>query len=416
MQTVKEIAQRAKAVQSTVALLSEIQKNRALQSIADTLRSHKSKITQANAEDIRAGQKAGLRASLLDRLLLTDERVEAMACAVEDVIRLPDPVGRVLSGETMKDGMKLLNIRVPLGVCGIIYEARPNVTVDAASLCLKAGNVSVLKGGKEAIRSNTLCMDLMRSAIEKAGVPADAMQLIKDTSRNAAVALMHCKDDLDVLIPRGGAGLIASVVENAKVPVIETGTGNNHLYVDAGADLELAESILINAKTQRPSVCNAVETLLIHASEAETFLPVVQAAMESRGVTLRVCEKCAAMLTKAVEQATESDWETEYIDLILAVRIVKDMTEALHHIRRYGSGHSEAIVTNDYTRAARFQQEVDAAAVYVNCSTRFTDGGEFGLGAEIGISTQKLHVRGPMGLSALTSNKYLISGNGQIRK
>lgn len=416
MQTIKDMAKRAREVAPDLAGLSEKEKNRALQSIADLLRAKTEMIVEENERDMAEGKNTGLSPSMLDRLLLNAERVEGIASAVEDLIRLPDPVGHVISGETMRDGMKLVNVRVPLGVCGIIYEARPNVTVDAATLCFKSGNVCLLKGGKEAIHTNSVLMRLMREALDSNGLPADFMQLIEDTSREAAMALMGLKENLDVLIPRGGAGLIAAVVEHAKVPVIETGSGNNHLYVDAGADLAMAEEILINAKTQRPSVCNAIETLLVHEKETEEFLSRVQNTMQAHGVELRGCEKSLPHLGEQAISATEEDWATEFIDLVLAVRVVPDLDEALRHIARYGSGHSEAIVTSDYVNALRFQEKVDAAAVYVNCSTRFTDGGEFGLGAEIGISTQKLHVRGPMGLEALTGNKYLISGQGQIRK
>jgi len=396
-----------------MAQLSKQDKNDALRRIAETIRQNSQLICRANRHDIQAAKQAGLSEALIDRLLLDEARIEGIARAVEEIIQLPDPVGQVLSGETMSEGMQLINVRVPLGVCGIIYEARPNVTVDAAALCLKAGNAVILKGGKEAIESNKALTRLMRQALEEVELPADCIQLIEDTSRQASIELMELRA-LDVLIPRGGAGLIASVVEHAKVPVIETGTGNNHLFVDATADLSQALDILINAKCQRPSVCNAIETLLVHRSIAEDFLPRVMTSMSERGVELRADEVARRVLSSA-KALTQTDYATEFIDLILAVRVVDDIDQALDHIATYGTGHSEAIVTTDYDQARRFQQAVDAAAVYVNCSTRFTDGGEFGLGAEIGISTQKLHVRGPMGLVALTSNKYLISGNGQVR-
>lgn len=416
MQIVREMALRAKAVKSSLALLSQAEKNGALQKIADTIRKMTPEIVAANQADLAAGREAGLSESLLDRLLLNEARIEGVASAVEDLIRLPDPIGQIISGETMKDGMQLINIRVPLGVVGIIYEARPNVTVDAATLCLKSGNVAILKGGKEAIQTNRLLMRLMRQALEELSLPADYMQLIEDTSREATQTLMGLKNELDVLIPRGGPGLIASVVEHAKVPVIETGSGNNHLYIDASADLNMALEILINAKTQRPSVCNAVETLLVHEAVAQDFLILAKQAMLERGVHLLADEVGLEVLGEQVEAATELDFATEFHGLTMAIKVVESFQEAMEHIAKYGSGHSEAIVTSDYANAQLFQQGVDAAAVYVNCSTRFTDGGEFGLGAEIGISTQKLHVRGPMALEALTSNKYLISGNGQVRK
>ncbi|HHT21010.1 MAG TPA: glutamate-5-semialdehyde dehydrogenase [Tissierellia bacterium] len=413
MISVCEIGRRAKSVKTDMAQLSKQDKNDALRRIAETIRQNSQLICRANRHDIQAAKQAGLSEALIDRLLLDEARIEGIARAVEEIIQLPDPVGQVLSGETMSEGMQLINVRVPLGVCGIIYEARPNVTVDAAALCLKAGNAVILKGGKEAIESNKALTRLMRQALEEVELPADCIQLIEDTSRQASIELMELRA-LDVLIPRGGAGLIASVVEHAKVPVIETGTGNNHLFVDATADLSQALDILINAKCQRPSVCNAIETLLVHRSIAEDFLPRVMTSMSERGVELRADEVARRVLSSA-KALTQTDYATEFIDLILAVRVVDDIDQALDHIATYGTGHSEAIVTTDYDQARRFQQAVDAAAVYVNCSTRFTDGGEFGLGAEIGISTQKLHVRGPMGLVALTSNKYLISGNGQVR-
>lgn len=414
MLTVKQIARRAKALKSSLAQLSQSDKNKALAEIAATLRQHKDDIIAANQTDLAAGRDAGLSEALLDRLMLDEYRIEGIARAVEQLIGLPDPIGQVISGETMANGMQLLNVRVPLGVCGIIYEARPNVTVDAATLCLKSGNVAILKGGKEAIHSNICLMHLMRQALTQSGLPADYLQLIEDTSREATRELMTLSDELDVLIPRGGAGLIASVVEHAKVPVIETGTGNNHLFVDATADLAMALDILMNGKCQRPSVCNALETLLVHQAVVGEFLPLAARELIESGVELRADEAAREWIPQA-GAVSQADYATEFIDLILAIRVVAGLDEALEHIAQYGSGHSEAIVTKDYANAQRFLQAVDAAAVYVNCSTRFTDGGEFGLGAEIGISTQKMHVRGPMGLAALTSNKYLISGDGQVR-
>lgn len=416
MTAVKQMADRAVAVKAMLAGLDTQKKNAALQKIADRLRENEALIIEANDKDLDAARADGMKPSMQDRLKLDAGRIEGIAQAVEQLIELADPIGKILSGETMKDGMRLLNVRVPLGVIGIIYESRPNVTVDAATLCLKSGNVCILKGGKEAIHSNTALMNLMRDALEEAGLPADCMQLIEQTSREATQELMSLSGQLDVLIPRGGAGLIRSVVENAKVPVIETGTGNNHLYIDASADIHMALEILDNAKCQRPSVCNAIENLLVHESLAESFLPLAKERLDDHHVEWRGDEKTREILGDSVHPVTEDDYYTEFIDYILACRVVADIDEAIQHVRTYGSGHSEAIVTSVYENSQRYLNEVDAAAVYVNTSTRFTDGGEFGLGAEIGISTQKLHVRGPMGLEALTSNKYMIMGTGQIRK
>ena len=355
-----------------------------------------------------------MRPSLLDRLRLTEERIAAMAQAVREVAAAPDPVGRVLSGEVRPNGLQLQKVTVPLGVIGIIYEARPNVTSDAAALCLKAGNAVILRGGKEAFRSNQAVAEVLRDALEAGGLPRDGVQLVQDTSRQSAGELMALTQYLDVLIPRGGAGLIRSVKENAKVPVIETGVGNCHAYVDASADLRMAAEVVYNGKCSRPSVCNALETLLVHKDIAEQALPLMQSRLSEKQVELRGCERTRAILP-GITPATEEDWETEYGDYILAVKVVDSLEEALAHIARYSSGHSEVILTRDYQAAQRFLEEVDSAAVYVNASTRFTDGGEFGLGAEIGISTQKLHARGPMGLGQLTSTKFLIRGSGQVR-
>ncbi len=390
-------------------------KNDALYAIADALVAECADILGANALDLEHGQQAGLTDSLLDRLRLTEARVKGMADGVREVAMLPDPVGEVLSGGVRPNGLKITKLRVPLGVIGIIYEARPNVTADAAALCLKAGNAVILRGGKEAIHSNTAIAAIMRRAIVRAGLSEDCIQLVTDTSRDSAVALMNLTGYLDVLIPRGGAGLIKSVVENAKVPVIETGTGNCHVYVDENADLTMAADIVYNGKTTRPSVCNAVETVLVHKDAAELFLPMMKARLYEKNVELRGCGRTRAMLGDGVRQATEEDYGAEFLDYILAVRVVDSLEEALDHIAVYSSGHSECIVTERYDSAARFLDAVDSAAVYVNASTRFTDGGEFGLGAEIGISTQKLHARGPMGLRELTSTKFIIEGNGQIR-
>ena len=373
-------------------------KNDALYAIAKALRDNTDKIVAANAVDIANGEQAGLTVSLLDRLRLDESRIEGMAQGVEQVAAFADPVGRILDGRTIANGLKIQKVTVPLGVIGIIYEARPNVTSDAAALCLKAGSAVILRGGKEAINSNTAITEIMREAIKSAGLPEDCVALVTDTSRQSATELMQLSEYLDVLIPRGGKGLIKSVVNNSKVPVIETGSGNCHVYVDASADPEMAAQIVFNAKTSRPSVCNAIETVIIHKDCAEGG-----------------CEKTQAILGSDIVPATEEDYATEFLDYIIAIKVVDSLDDAIDHIAKFSSGHSECIVTSDYASSEKFTACVDSAAVYVNASTRFTDGGEFGLGAEIGISTQKLHARGPMGLNELTSNKFIILGNGQIR-
>ena len=405
----------AKAKEAARALgKAGAKKTAALELAAAALWDRREEILKANGEDVAAGEAAGMRPSLLDRLRLTEERIAAMAQAVREVAAAPDPVGRVLSGEVRPNGLQLQKVTVPLGVIGIIYEARPNVTSDAAALCLKAGNAVILRGGKEAFRSNQAVAEVLRDALEAGGLPRDGVQLVQDTSRQSAGELMALTQYLDVLIPRGGAGLIRSVKENAKVPVIETGVGNCHAYVDASADLRMAAEVVYNGKCSRPSVCNALETLLVHKDIAEQALPLIQSKLAEKQVELRGCERAQAILP-GITPAREEDWETEYGDYILAVKVVDSLEEALAHIARYSSGHSEVILTRDYQAAQRFLEEVDSAAVYVNASTRFTDGGEFGLGAEIGISTQKLHARGPMGLGQLTSTKFLIRGSGQVR-
>ena len=405
----------AKAKEAARALgKAGAKKTAALELAAAALWDRREEILNANGEDVAAGEAAGMRPSLMDRLRLTEERIAAMAQAVREVAAAPDPVGRVLSGEVRPNGLQLQKVTVPLGVIGIIYEARPNVTSDAAALCLKAGNAVILRGGKEAFRSNQAVAEVLRDALEAGGLPRDGVQLVQDTSRQSAGELMALTQYLDVLIPRGGAGLIRSVKENAKVPVIETGVGNCHAYVDASADLRMAAEVVYNGKCSRPSVCNALETLLVHKDIAEQALPLMQSRLSEKQVELRGCERTRAILP-GITPATEEDWETEYGDYILAVKVVDSLEEALAHIAKYSSGHSEVILTQDYQAAQRFLEEVDAAAVYVNASTRFTDGGEFGLGAEIGISTQKLHARGPMGLGQLTSTKFLIRGSGQVR-
>ena len=390
-------------------------KDDALLAIAKALREHSDEIIKANEIDIENGKNACLTESLLDRLRLTPERINGMAEGVEQVAALADPIGNVLEGRTLKNGLNIEKVRVPMGVIGIIFEARPNVTSDAAALCLKAGSAVILRGGKEAINSNLAVSEIMRNAVESVGFPKDCIALVKDTSRQSATELMQLSDYLDVLIPRGGAGLIRSVVENAKVPVIETGVGNCHIYVDESADVQMAANIIFNAKTSRPSVCNAIETILVHKNIAQKALPEIKKLLDTKNVEIRGCEITRKILGDSVIPATEEDYAKEFLDYILAVKVVDSLDDAIDHIAKYSTGHSESIITNDYNNANKFTACVDSAAVYVNASTRFTDGGEFGLGAEIGISTQKLHARGPMGLNELTSCKFIIRGNGQIR-
>lgn len=413
MTTMEAMGRKAKQAARALAKAGP-QKAAALEAAAQALLDRQEELLAANREDVAAGEAAGMRDSLLDRLRLTGGRIAAMAQALREVAAAPDPVGRVLSGEVRPNGLQIQKVTVPLGVIGIIYEARPNVTSDAAGLCLKAGNAVILRGGKEAFRSNLAVVRVLRGALEQAGLPADCVQLVEDTSRQSAQELMGLTGYLDVLIPRGGAGLIRSVKENSKVPVIETGVGNCHAYVDSSADLAMAADIVYNAKCSRPSVCNAIETLLVHEEIAGEALPRIKSRLDENRVELRGCERSQDILP-GIAAACEEDWATEYNDYILAVKVVASLEEALEHIAKYSSGHSEVIVTQDYSAAQRFLDEVDSAAVYVNASTRFTDGGEFGLGAEIGISTQKLHARGPMGLEQLTSTKFLVRGSGQVR-
>ncbi|BDE86405.1 gamma-glutamyl phosphate reductase [Oscillospiraceae bacterium] len=399
-----------------LAVAGTAQKNRALEAMARALKERESAILAENQKDLAAARESGMRASLLDRLALSPQRIDGIVEGVRQVAALPDPIGCVTRMEKRPNGLVIGKRRVPLGVIGIIYEARPNVTVDAAALCLKSGNAVILRGGKEAFRSNKAFVAVMRDALEAAGLPRDCVALVEDTSRASAQELMGLTGYLDVLIPRGGAGLIRTVVENARVPVIETGVGVCHVYVDGEADLDMGARILYNAKTSRPSVCNAAECLLVHAQVAEAFLPKAKALLDQKNVELRGCPRTCAILGEGVQPACEADWDTEFGDYILAVKVVKDAGEAIDFINAHGSGHSEAIVTNNYFTAQRFLDQVDAAAVYVNASTRFTDGFEFGLGAEIGISTQKMHARGPMGLEELTSSKYIVYGTGQVRE
>ncbi len=390
-------------------------KNLALKFIAEELLAKKRDILAQNRADVKAAEAKGVKSSLVDRLYLNEKRIEGIAEGVTQVIALPDPVGTVDSGETRPNGLRVTKIRVPLGVVGMIYESRPNVTVDAAVLCLKSGNAAILRGGSDALGTNTVLTEIMRSCLLKAGLPADCVQLLSDTSREAANEMMKAHGLIDVLIPRGGAGLIRSCVENATVPVIETGVGNCHIYVDSAANLEMAVDIIDNAKTSRPGVCNACETVLLHRDIAEEILPKLKKRLDAHNVEIRGCEITKMILGKCVIPATEEDWATEYLDYILAVKVVDNIYDAISHIRKYSTGHSECIVTDSLPAAEEFQKQIDAAAVYVNASTRFTDGFELGLGAEIGISTAKLHARGPMGLRELTTVKYLINGNGQVR-
>lgn len=405
---------RAKNASCILMTASTECKNRALLAIADALQANCAQILAENQKDLDAGAQAGLSASLLDRLALTEARIDGMAQGVREVAALPDPVGVVLSETRRPNGLRIQKVSTPLGVLGIIFEARPNVTSDAAALCLKSGNAVILRGGKEAIRSNIAISDVMRAALREVGLPQDCIQLVEDTSRESATALMRLNAYVDVLIPRGGAGLIRSVVENATVPVIETGVGNCHIYVDKDADPAMAAEITFNAKTSRVSVCNAAESLLVHADIAETVLPLIKARLDEKHTELRGDERAQAILPGIVP-ATDADWGTEYLDYILSIKVVDSLEDAIAHIRQYSSGHSECIVTENAEAAERFLNAVDSAAVYHNASTRFTDGGEFGFGAEIGISTQKLHARGPLGLPQLTSIKYKVYGNGQVR-
>ncbi|MHC1758018.1 MAG: glutamate-5-semialdehyde dehydrogenase [Negativicutes bacterium] len=405
----------AKAAARKMAVLSTVDKNKALYMMADRLEMQQEKILSANAVDMEAGKSKGLTAALLDRLHLTPERITGMADGLRQVAALPDPVGECLGGARRPNGLDIRKVRVPFGVIAMIYEARPNVTVDAAGLCLKTGNSVILRGGSEAIESNKALAEILIQAGQEAGIPAGAIALVETTDRTAVNLLLRMNRTIDLIIPRGGAGLIRTVVENSTVPVIETGIGVCHTFVDESADLEMAADIAFNAKVSRPGVCNSMETLLVHRAIAGQLLPLLLVRYANAGVELRGCPETVEQHPD-VKPATEEDWATEYLDYILSVKVVGSLEEALEHIDRFSTKHSEAIVTRDYDNARRFQQHVDAAAVYVNASTRFTDGFEFGFGAEIGISTQKLHARGPMGLVELTSIKYLIDGNGQIRQ
>ncbi|KLU74891.1 glutamate-5-semialdehyde dehydrogenase [Clostridium botulinum] len=409
-----ETASLAKLAARKMAIVSTVTKNNALHAMADALIENGKIIMEANAKDMENGRQKGLTESLLDRLLLDETRIKSMAQGLRDVASLEDPIGEVIRMWRRPNNLKIGQVRVPLGVIGIIYEARPNVTVDAAALCVKSGNAVILRGGSEAINSNTTIARIISQAAEKAGLPKGCINLIENPSRDAVNVMMKLNGYIDVLIPRGGAGLINAVVKNSTVPVIETGVGNCHVYVDASADLEMAANIVINAKTQRPAVCNAMESLLVHKDIANKFLPYLAEKLKPLNVQIKGCSRTQSLIDYATK-ATEEDWGKEYLDFKFASKVVNSLDEALDHIYKYSTRHSEVIVTNNYENSQRFLNEVDAAAVYVNASSRFTDGSEFGFGAEIGISTQKLHARGPMGLKELTSSKYVIYGEGQVR-
>lgn len=415
MTDILELGKRAQAAAPAIAAAAPAVKNAALAAIADALIARTGEIVKKNQEDIEQAVTNGMSQSMIDRLLLNPQRIVAIAASVRTLIDMDDIVGSVEHGTIRPNGLQILKTRVPLGVIGIIFESRPNVTVDAATLCLKAGNAVILRGGKEALCSNAHLVTVMREAVESAGLPADVVQFVDDTSHETAEKMMRMNQYLDVLIPRGGAGLIRAVVEHASVPVIQTGTGNCHVYVDDSADLEMAVNIVDNGKTQRPSVCNAVESLLVHKDIAREALPLIKARLDQHKVVMHGCQTTRSILGPDVQLATEEDYAKEYLSYDISVKVVDSIDEAIAHISRYGTKHSEAIVTRSLEHARKFQTQVDAAAVYVNASTRFTDGGEFGMGAEIGISTQKLHARGPMGLHELTTVKYLINGEGQIR-
>ncbi|WP_435853129.1 glutamate-5-semialdehyde dehydrogenase [Streptomyces smyrnaeus] len=416
---VRQAARRARTAAADLAPAPRTTRDSALLAIADALTARTDEIVAANADDVAKARAAGTAEAVVDRLTLTPERVEAIASDVRDVIALPDPVGEVRRGSTLPNGLELRQVRVPLGVVGIIYEARPNVTVDAAALCLKSGNAVLLRGSSSAHASNTALVAVLRDAVEKAGLPADVVQLVPGEGRESVTELMRARGLVDVLIPRGGASLIQTVVEQSTVPVIETGTGNCHVYVDERADIDTALAILVNSKAQRPSVCNAAETVLVHAKIADAFLPRALEALAEAGVTVHgddAWQTAAGASGRTVLPATEEDWASEYLSYDIAAAVVPSLDAAVEHIRTWSSGHTEAIVTGDAAAARRFTALVDSAAVMVNASTRFTDGAQFGFGAEIGISTQKLHARGPMGLPELTSTKYVVTGDGHIRE
>ena len=415
MTNIQILGYNAKQAAKQLRVCTTKQKNDALINIAQVLAENKKEILDANMLDIDKAKKENMPKAFIDRLSLSSDRIDEIVKSVYEVVALADPIGKIESMETRPNGLLIGRQATPLGVIAIIYESRPNVTVDAAVLCLKAGSAVILRGGKEAFNSNKAFVDIMRKAIVKAGLSEDCISLVQDTSRDSVDELLNLSEYIDVLIPRGGAGLINHVVKNAKVPVIETGVGNCHIYVEASAKLDMAADIVFNAKCRRVSVCNAAETLLVDKKVANEFLPMVKKLLDTKNVELRGCDDTVAILGNEVIPATEDDYYTEFLDYILAVKVVDDINEAVEHIDKYGTHHSDAIITEDYTASRRFMDEVDSAAVYVNASTAFTDGGEFGLGAEIGISTQKMHARGPMGLNELTAPKFVIYGNGQIR-
>lgn len=411
---VQEIGRKAKEASKKVQFFGQSEKNEGLEAVARELRQQMGYLLVENDKDVKNARAAGMKPALIDRLLLTSQRIQAMSEGLEQIAMLEDPVGRMECVKVRPNGLQIGQRRVPLGVVGIIYESRPNVTADAFGLCFKTGNSVILRGGSDAIHSNKAIVKVIRDGLAKEKLPADAVLLLEDTDRAAVTEMMRMKEYIDVLIPRGGAGLIASVVENSTVPVIETGTGNCHIFVDESADLKMAVDIIENAKTQRPGVCNACESIVVHSSIADKAVPLIYERLHQKQVEIRGDERAVA-IEAGIVPADEEDWGTEYLDAILSLKTVDTIEEAIEHINRYNTGHSEAIITKDYDNALKFQNEIDAAAVYVNASTRFTDGHEFGFGAEIGISTQKLHARGPMGLEALTTVKYIISGNGQTR-
>jgi len=412
---ITEICKKAKAASVEMAKLSADTKNTALCRMAKALEANTDKILAANQADVEAAKAKGLKTALLDRLALDQRKIQTMARGLREVSALADPIGTIISSWTRPNGLIISQVRVPLGVVGIIYESRPDVTSDAAGICIKSGNAVILRGGSDALNSNVAIGEVLRDALAGTNVPVDAIQVVNSPERSVAEELMRMREYIDVLIPRGGADLIKTVVEKSRIPVIETGTGNCHVYVEEDADLDKATPIIINAKCQRPGTCNAAEKLLVHSKIAERYLPIVIAALRKEGVEVRGDEETRKIVPD-VKPATEQDWHTEYLDLIMGVKVVKDLDEAIKHINKYGTKHSDSILTNDFDKALRFMREVDSAAVYWNASTRFTDGNQFGLGAEIGISTQKLHARGPMSVQHLTTTKYIVFGNGQIRK
>lgn len=413
-ETLYKYGKNAKKAGLSLAIASSKEKNNALKKMAEKLRENSELIKMENGKDIVEGEKNGLSKAMLDRLLLNDERIEGMAAGIEKIVSLTDPVGEIVKGWTTEDGIRIRKVKVPIGVIGMIYESRPNVTADAAALALKSGNAIILRGGKEAIYSNKIIAKFLQDALEETGFSKDCINLIQTTEREAVKILTQMTEYVDVIIPRGGQGLINAVTENAKVPVIFHDKGLCHTYVDEYADIDMAVNIAINAKVQRPGVCNAMETLLVHENIADTYLPILAKEMEEAGVTLKGCKKTLKIL-KEIEKATEEDWDTEYLDLILSIKIVESVDEAIDHINMHGSKHSEAIITDNLQNSTRFLNAVDASTVYVNASTRFTDGGSFGFGAEIGISTNKLHARGPVALEELTTYKYIVEGDGQVR-